>query len=226
MTPAPPRPDALAVRPAVSRAVLPADAAARLFGGPLRGTERAAVVRLGRVLAHVAVEAGPALRLTLDGLDAGAVLGLEGEPRVDGVRLQGPVGVVDAPAPEAVRSRLVLPDGTRRAWGVPDRAVLAFGPLALAVPVEGGADAHAALDRALWLGAGRPATARWRPGLDLAPPAPPAADVRDYAVERGVVTETDVRQARLRRQTIRVRPGQVVTPSARSLGREWDVLRE
>ena len=222
------RPDAIPVRAAGSRAVLSPDAAARLFGGPLRGTERVAVVHLGHVLARVAAEGGAALALALDGVDAGALPAPpDGRPHVEGLRLQGPVGVVDAPAPAPVRSRLVLADGTRRAWNVPDRAVLALGAVALAVPVEaaaGGAEPHLAVDRALWRAAGRPETARWLPGVDLTPPAPPAADARVYAVERGVVTETDVRQARLRRQTIRVRPGQVVTPAARSLGREWGVF--
>ena len=218
MTTSPPRPDALAVRALASRAVLPPDAVARLFGAryALRGTERVAVVWLGTVLFHVPAEGGTALGLDLDATDAA--------PPASGLRLQGPGGVVDAPAPVPVRSRLVLPDGTRRAWGVPERATVALGPLALAVPVEGGTDPHVALDRALWAGAGRPETARWLPSVDLAPPAPPTPDDRVRTVARGVVTETDVRQARLRRQTIRLRPGQIVTPAARSLGREWGVI--
>ncbi|MDT0630631.1 hypothetical protein [Rubrivirga litoralis] len=220
MTPAPPRPDALAVRALASRAVLPPGAVARLFGkkSVLRGTERVAVVRRGRVLAYVPAAPGADLRLALDALD------LDAAPPGPGLRLQGPGGVVDAPAPEPVRSRLVLPDGTRRAWGVPERATVALGPVALTLDVVSGADPHVALDRALWLGAGRPEAARWLPAVDLAPPAPPAADDHVRTVERGVVTETDVRQARLRRQTIRLRPGQIVTPAARSLGHEWGVF--
>ena len=189
------------------------------------GTERVAVVRLGRVLFHVAAEVadparggGAALRLDLDATDAA--------PPASGLRLQGPGGAVDAPAPAPVRSRLVLPDGLRRAWGVADRATVALGPVALGVPVESGPEPHLAVERALWLGAGRPETARWLPAVDLAPPAPPEADDRVRTVDRGVVTETDVRQARLRRQTIRLRPGQIVTPAARSLGREWGVFEE
>ena len=228
-SPAPPRPDALPVRAVGSRAVLPPAAVARLFGtgSPLRGTERVAVVRLGRVLTHVPAEPGAALRLALDGTDADALPAPAergGAWHGDGLRLQGPSGVVDAPAPERVGSRLVLPSGTRRAWGVPDRVTVALGPVALGVPVETGTEPHIAVERALWLGAGRPETARWLPAVDLVPPAPEAPDDRVRVVERGVVTETDVRQARLHRQTIRVRPGQVVTPAARSLGREWGVI--
>ena len=213
-----PRPDALAVRAVASRAVLPPDAVAQLFGAryALRGAERVAVVRLGRVLFHVAAEGGAALRLDLDATDTA--------PPASGLRLQGPGGAVDAPTPVPVHSRLVLPDGLRRAWDVADRATVALGPVALGVPVESGPEPHFVVERALWLGAGRPETARWLPAVDLAPPAPPEADDRARTVDRGVVTETDVRQARLRRQTIRLRPGQIVTPAARSLGREWGVF--
>ena len=222
------RADALPVRALGSRAVLPPDAVARLFGrdATLRDTARVAVVRLGREHAWVPVETGPALALVLGAADR------DGLPDLTGLRLRGPGGAVDAPDPAPARSALVLPDGTRRAWGVPDRVTVALGPLALAVDVETGADPHVAVDRALWLGAGRPETARWLPAVDLAPltpggdggATPPTPDDRVRTVARGVVTETDVRQARLHRQTIRVRPGQVVTPAARSLGREWGVF--
>ena len=215
-----PRPDALAVRPLASRAVLPPDAVARLFGAryALRGTERVAVVRLGDRPASTSPPRA--------GRRSASTSTRPTPPRPSPASAsKGPGGVVDAPAPTPVRSRLVLPDGTRRAWGVPERATVALGPLALSVPVEGGADPHVAVDRALWHAAGRPETARWLPGVDLAPPAPPTPDDdRVRTVARGVVTETDVRQARLRRQTIRLRPGQIVTPAARSLGHEWGVF--
>ncbi len=105
-----------------------------------------------------------------------------------------------------------------------DTAAVAIGAVAVDVPVVSGPDAAVEVDRALWLGAGRPETGRWIAGLDLAPPAAPAPGDRVRVVSRGVITETDVRQARLRHQRIRVEPGQVVTPAARSLAREWDVF--
>ena len=211
------RPDAIAVRPLGSRAVLPPDAVAALFGAGavLRETARATLVQRGRDVGQVSVVAGPALAVVLDGA-----------AEVEGpVRLLGPVGAVGPVAPARVRSRLVLPDGLRRAWNVPDRATLGLGAVALAVEVASGPDPEAQVDRALWLGAGRPETARWLAGVALDEPEPEApADHGALTVGRRVVTETDVRQARMRRQRIRLGPGQIVTPAARSLAAEWDVF--
>jgi hypothetical protein len=218
------RPDAIPVRPTASRAGLTPALVAALFGDryALRGTERVDVVRLGRVLAQVPVRSASAPALALDAVDAAHV------ERADGLRLQGPAGSADAPAPTRVRSRLVLSGGLRRAWGVGERATLGLGPLALVVEVDAGAEAAARVERAAWLAAGRPETARWLPDVALAEPAASGSGVAEpagpYRVPRRVVTETDVRQARLHRRTIRVGPDQVVTPAALSLGREWGVL--
>ena len=208
------RADVLPVRPLGPLATLPPAALAAVFGAgaTLRPSATVEVVRVGDVVARVPVAAGAALALRVD-----ATVKVEGA-----VHLRGPAGAVAVTA-EPARSRLVLPDGLRRAWGVADAAVVALGPVALAVPVESGPEATVEVDRALWLGAGRPETARWLPGVDLAPPAPPADD-GPIVVDRRVVTETDVRQARLKRRRIRLTPGQIVTPAARSLGREARVF--
>jgi hypothetical protein len=211
-----PRPDALPVRPVASSAALPEAVAVALFGAPLRGSEHVDVVRLGRVVATVAAVAGPALRLVLDA-------SCDAEP--GGLRLCGPVGNVDAPAPEPVAARLVLPAGLVRAWGVGERAAVAVGGVAVRASVEAGAVAGIEVDRAVWIAAGRPATARWLPGMEWEDEVrPEPADATTLVVPRRVVTETDVRQAKLRRLTIRIAPGQVVTPAAQSLAREWGVF--
>ena len=216
-------PDAIPVRELASVATLPADAVRALFGrdAALRGTERVAVVRQGHVVARVAAEAGSALALQLDALDARAI------PSATGLRLQGPVGVVDAPAPRPVQSRLWVPEGLKSAWRIGDEATVGLGPIALRVAVDVG-DLGLAVDRALWVGAGAPETARWLPAVtwERDAPVPPDADPRVAVVPRRVITESDVRQARLRRQTIRLAPGQIVTPAARSLSRETGVLVE
>ena len=208
------RADALPVRPLGPLATLPPGPLAALFGAgaTLRPSATVEVVRVGDVVARVPVAAGAALALRVD-----ATVEVEGA-----VHLRGPAGAVAVTA-EPARSRLVLPDGLRRAWGVADAAVVALGPVALAVPVEAGPEATVEVDRALWLGAGRPETARWLPGVDLAPPAPPPDD-GPIVVDRRVVTETDVRQARLKRRQIRLTPGQIVTPAARSLARDARVF--
>ena len=211
-----PRPDALAVRPVTSTAVLPETVALALFGAALRGAERVEVVRLGRAVATVRAVAGPALRLVLDA-------SCDTEPT--GLRLRGPMGGVDAPLPEPVAPRLVLPAGLVRAWGVGSRATVALGCVAVRAAVEAGVDARVEVDRAVWVAAGRPETARWLQQTEWEADArPEPADATTLVVPRRVVTETDVRQARMKRLTIRLSPGQVVTPAAQSLAREWGVF--
>lgn len=215
------RPDAIPVRPLGSQAVLPPEAVPALFGegAKLRAGARVDVVLLGKPLVSVPVEAGAALALRLDAIDAEAV------ERADGLWLRGPVGALPAPPPASVAPRLVLPDGLRRAWGVPDVATLGLSRVAITASVTPGTEAAAVVDRALWLAAGRPETARWLPGLDLAvPDALPDRDERVVTVARRVVTETDVRQARLHHKRIRLGDGQIVTPAAQTLGREWNVF--
>ncbi|HEX8298311.1 MAG TPA: hypothetical protein VF594_04055 [Rubricoccaceae bacterium] len=216
MTPPLPRPDALAVRPLGSHAVVPPDAALALFGAPLRGAEHADVVRLGRVVARVPVETGATLRL---------VLGADVDTPADGLRLAGPVGAASVAEVSPVRSHLVLPAGLSRAWGVGAVAVVSLGSVAVRVPVEAGLDTGLSVDRALWLSAGRPATARWLPQTDWAEETPEGVpDTGALIVPRRVVTETDVRQARTRHRTIRLTTGQIVTPAAATLAREWNVF--
>ncbi|MGB3544582.1 hypothetical protein [Rubrivirga sp.] len=211
------RPNAIPVRSVGSRAVLGKRDLEAAFGrgATLRPSATVEVVRLGQVLARVPIEAGDQTRLVLDATDA-----LE---HADGLSLRGPVGAVSGPEVERVCSRLVIQSGLRRAWGVGDRATLGLGSVAAAVTVEVGPALEAEIDRALWLGAGRPETARWLPGLVLEI-AVPDEPVEDGRIDRRVITENDVRQARRRRVTIRVRPGQIVTPAARSLGQEWGVF--
>lgn len=212
------RPDAIPVRPVASRVMLPPDAASTLFGSStLRGTERVEVVRLGRVVAAVEAVAGRALALALD-----ATTALDA---TSGLRLRGPVGVLDAEPVERVQTQLTLPDALRRAWALPDEATVALGTVAVAVPVGAAPETAVHVDRALWLAAGRPETARWLPAVRLEAPDPEPAN-SPRVVRQRVVTETDVRQARLRHERIRLVSGQIVTPAARSLGRDWGVFME
>ena len=210
-------PDAIPVRALASHVTLPPDAVAALFGAgaAMRATARVGLVRSGEEVARVAASPGAALAVVLDKTQS-----------VDGpVRIQGPVGASGLVEPTAVRSRLVLPDGLRRAWNVPDPATLALGAVAVQVEVARGPDAVAEVERAVWLGAGRPHAARWLPGLALTEPdRQPAGDGGHVRIDRRVVTETDVRQARLARRRIELAAGQIVTPAARSLAREWRVF--
>ena len=211
------RPDAIPVRVAASHVALPPEAVAAVFGATavLRPTARVALVQAGRELARVPVQAAAQLAVVLDRTDAIA----------GAVRIQGPVGVTGPAVPTSACSRLVLPDGLRRAWGLADRATLALGGIAVSVEVASGPDVAAEVERAAWLAAGRPETARWLPGVELAPdPDDDAPDDGALRIPRRVVTETDVRQARLAHRRICLQPGQIVTPAAQSLAREWGVF--
>ena len=222
------QPDALPVRFARSAAVLAPDAVVALFGKgyQVKGSERIVVSRSAQREVAVPVTLGKATRLALDGLDRHA-LG-DGPP----LRLRGPKGSVEAPEPEKSGRALVLPAGLIGAWRLKagqhvavQAGAVAFGD----VVVEEGQPAHVRLCPADGLAAGlvEGDTVRWNPHLDLEPPAEPEAkpDPKVRATGR-LITENDVRQARMRNQTIVVRDGQLLTPAARSLGRELGVLRD
>ncbi len=226
------RPDALPVQAARSHAVLPPDAVAALFGEGYtwRGTERVEVLGAGRPL-FVEARPGDPLRLVLDALDREAL-------RASSPTLRGPRGALDAPAIGPIAPRLVLPTGLRDAWGLTDGVTtsVALGPLVLShVRVETGEGPRVVLDRTVLLAAGTEAgtTARWlgsKGSVESARPAASSASLPSpnrmevVEVEGRVVTENDVRRARLQHKKIVVRPDQIVTPAARSLGRELGVF--
>lgn len=221
------QPGALPVRFARSVAVLAPDAVAVLFGKgyALTGTERIAAGRSAQREVQVRVEPGNTTRLVLDALDR-HTLG-DGPP----LRLRGPKGSLDAPTVETIRRALVLPAGLLGAWRLQagQRVTVQAGAVAFGdVMVEEGQPAHVRLGPAdgLAAGIGEGATVRWNPGLDLSvPERVPSADPKVRPTGR-LITENDVRQARLRNQTIVVQSGQILTPAARSLGRELGVLRD
>jgi hypothetical protein len=211
------RPDALPVVEACSRAALAPPDVAALFGKGyrLRGTERVRVVAAGRAEVSLPAEASAASALWLDALDRDALGPLP-------LRLAGPAGSLPAPAPLPLARRLVLPGPVLRAWGLEEggRATVEVGGLAL--PVTGaGAGVH--LCRAARALAGE-GPARLRRDLDLGRPPEAEPSAPGLRPAGRLITETDVRQARLRGQRIEVGAGQLLTPAARSLGRELGVL--
>lgn len=217
-------PDAIPVHPQASVATLPPEAITTLFGpnAGLRLGAEVALVHLGEICARVAVQTGAALAVELDAIDARSM-----GPRT-GLRLRGPVGVLDAPPHQTLRSVLRIPGGLKAAWRMGDTATLGLGSLAVQVPVETGDALTLHAERALWLAAGAPSIARWLPQTTwpTAPTPEPASDPRIARVAGRVITENDVRQARLRQQRIQLAAEQIVTPAARSLAREWDVFVE
>jgi hypothetical protein len=209
------RPDAIPLLAGASRAVLDPPATEALFGRGYRwrGSER---VRLGNGTS-VAAAPGDVLRLTLDRIDAAAAAGP--------LRLVGPRGSIDAPQPRVMRRELVLPAGMRRAWGLEagQSVCLQAGTVIITgVLVVEGEPAGARLDRADLLAAGLEASGTVALRRDVLPPAGPSPEAEEPA--RRLITENDVRQARLHGRRIVVRSGQILTPAARTLGRELGVL--
>ncbi|MEP0548130.1 MAG: hypothetical protein ABJF88_14435 [Rhodothermales bacterium] len=220
------QPDAIPVRIARSRIALAAPDVAALFGKgyALRGAERVLVSRTGTREVSVPVAAAKSTGLVLDALDRDA-LG-DGPP----LRLRGPAGSVAAPTAEPVRRALALPAGLIRAWRLDAGRVVTVQAGAVAfgdVIVEEG-DGHVRLDRADALAAGLADgdTVRWNAQLVLASPplAPTDAAAPKVRATGRLITENDVRQARLKGQKIVLGPGHIITPAARSLGRELGVL--
>lgn len=217
------RPDAIPIVEACSSAALADDAVRALFGSGyrLRGSERVRVVATGRAEVWVPVSPAAASRMSLDALDRDA---LGAGP----LRLSGPAGSHPAPTAELVRRHLALPAALRRLWGLEEGStvVLIAGSVAFSVEVSDGSPPGAHLDRVdrLAAGIGSEATATLRRDLVLAPPPvaePAASGLRPTG---RLITENDIRQARLKGQRIALRAGQIITPAARSLGRELGVL--
>lgn len=221
------QPDALPLRIAASRAVLTAEDVRALFGAryPLRGSEHVFVTRSSRGEVRVPVAAGPERRLVLDALDRSALGG--GAP----LRLRGPAGSLDAPPPVPIQRALRLPASLVKAWGLTTGQAVTIQAGAVAfgdVIVEEG-EGHVRLGRADALAAGLRAgdTVRWHREISLtAPPRTSEKTAPNVRATGRLITENDVRQARLRGQQIVVRPDHIVTPAAHSLGRELGILRQ
>jgi hypothetical protein len=143
-----------------------------------------------------------------------------------GYRLVGPSGSIAAPEIIRLNCRLFLPKALRSALKVGDTAAVHAGDIVLpTVSVMDGSTAEFEMERAAYLAAARPTGARLVPGLALPEePKAPSSTSREMEIEGRLITENDVRQARLKRRKIRVRQGQIVTPAAQSLGRELGVF--
>lgn len=209
------RPDAIPLIEAASRVTLPPASVEALFGKGyrLRGGER---VKLGSEVS-LQVHAGNKALVVLDRMDRSAT-------GTGPLRLIGPRGVLDVPPAGLLTRRLVLPAGVRRAWRLEPAQPVALAADSLIwtnVVVAEGPAAGAVLDRVDLLAAGL------NPGDFVVlrrdvPASEPAGEATPPP--KRLITENDVRQARLHGKRIAVQPGQIITPAARSLGKELGVL--
>lgn len=200
---------------------LPPRTVAALFGEGYqwRGSERVRVVGAGRGEVTVPALPGSQLLVELDRLDRGAVGGTGG-------LVVGPRGSVDAASIGPMRRLLILPGSLSRPWGlVLDQTVaLEVGTLIVTdVVVAEGEPAGAHLDRADVVAADLPPETGARLRRDIATAEAEAAPSEGLSPGR-LITENDVRQARLKGRRVAVHPGQKITPAAASLGKELGIL--
>lgn len=209
------RPDTIPVVPLKSTVTLAGHDIKTLFGDSLKKNASVQIVWAGNSLATISAVPGEKTHVTWSRM--------EHPDRNTGLRLVGPVGSLPLESSSLLKNRLVAPQRLARAWNLPERAPLVVGEIALSMPVKTGNLVRCEIDEALYLAAGRPEHARWIADLTL-PETPQTSTHRENNTPHRIVTENDVWRARLQRNKITIRPGQIVTPAARSLGNEWKIF--
>ena len=225
------QPDAIPIQPVRSYTVLTGEMVKALFGEGygLRGSERVELLQRGKLKAMVDVVPGEAPTLFLDAA-ARSNLG-KLNLNINDLRLRGPKGLLPAPSPQPIPAVLELPAGLMAAWNLSEgqRTTVAWGDVAVRATVALGEKSCLRIDRALVFASGldETAKARWIPDVvwadDDDASAPPS---EQPAPTKRLITENDVRRARMLRKRIRVQDGQIVTPAARALAEELGVFDE
>lgn len=137
----------------------------------------------------------------------------------------GPKGKLRNVSAHVLPRTLTLPRSLHRVWGLSADSTIAIqvGSIILTdVIVHDGQSAGLHLDRTDLASSGinLQATAILRRDLKAANPQALA----EAGIPKKLITENDVRQARRKGKKIAVQPGQLITPAARSLGKELGVL--
>ena len=220
------QPDSIPIQPLRSYTTLTDEMIRVLFGEGyrLRGTERVEILQRGTLMgmADVVSDEAPALLL-----DAAARSNLSKE----NLRLRGPKGHLPAPSPQPISAVLELPAGLMTAWNLSEgkRTTTAVGDVAVRATVALGDAVCLRIDRSFVFAGGldETATARWIPDVvwEDATDASATPSEQPVATKR-LITENDVRRARMLRKRIRVQEGQIVTPAARALAEELGVFEE
>lgn len=161
-------------------------------------------------------------RVELDRLDAMMVA-----PTDLKLDVIGPKGKLKNRPIHVLQRALVLPKSLHRTWGLSADSTIALqvGSIILTnVKIQDGQYIGLHLDRTDLASSGvdLKATAALRRNLKATTLDLQASS--DTAIPKRLITENDVRQARLKGKKINVQPGQLVTPAARSLGKELGVF--
>jgi len=219
-------PDAIPIQPIRSYAVLTGEMIEVLFGEGyrLRGTERVEVLQRGTLKGMADVILNEASALFLDAADRSNLSG-------EDLRLRGPKGFLPAPSPQPITAMLELPAGLMAAWNLSEgqRTTTAVGDVALRATVALGEAVCLRVDRSLVFAGDldETGTARWIPDVVWADSGDASATPSEQpAPTKRLITENDVRRARMLRKRIRVQDGQIVTPAARTLAEELGVFEE
>ncbi len=220
------RPDAIPIQPVRSYVVLTSPMIGIVFGAAyqLRGTERLEILQRSNPLGMANVVHGETHALFMDATDRSKLFGGR-------LRVRGPKGILPAPEVQPVSAVMELPLGLMAAWNlmVGERTTVALGNLAVRVAVEQGVVPRVRVDRSLVFAGGldSDSTARWAPEIAWQVGLSDAQETSGRPIEtKRLITENDVRRARMRREQIIVLEGQIVTPAARSLGEELGVFDE
>ena len=163
-------------------------------------------------------------RLDLDRLDAMRAT-TRVAPTEREIDVVGPKGKLRNVPVHVLPRTLTLPRSLHRTWGLSADSSVAVqvGSIILTdVVVQDGQSAGLHIDRTDLASSGvdLQASAILRRDLKAANPQASA----EAGIPRKLITENDIRQARLKGKKITVQPGQLITPAARSLGKELGVL--
>ncbi len=225
------QPDAIPIEPVRSYAALTGDEIEILFGDGyrFRDTERVELLQRGKVKSMVDVVLGEAPALFLDAADR-SILG-NSNLRKEDFRFRGPKGFLPAPSPQPISAVLELPAGLMAAWKLSEgqRTTTAVGDVAVRATVALGERMCLRIDRSLVFAGGldETATAQWIPHVVWAAADDASATPSEQPnTTKRLITENDVRRARMLRKRIRVQDGQIVTPAARTLAEELGVFEE
>lgn len=217
-------PKAIPISPADSHAVLNREAFESLFGIEHKrtGSEKVEVVQTGTRRSVVDAILGDVNTLLLSGAD---LLKMNGQHCV----LRGSRGHLKLQKIEPIPSILYIPKLLMDAWKLADDHIQTFAlnEIAIQAAVAASDSLELTVDRSLVASAGFPETAAWLPQISWKASAPsnPTSPTPDNGLSKRVITENDVRKARMTRGIIEVSDKHIVTPAARVLGEELGIFQ-
>ena len=202
-----------------SEAILTPETIRKLFGASclLTGTEKVRLLSRGASPLSIRCRTGEQNQLWVDAH-------LLGQLDASAVYLQGPEGTTGPLSPTRIPRRLHIPKALLKAWKLTPYHSLSIqaGSIILTqVKIHISDSLFLEIDPTDAAAADFPTYGRLIPAPQATAESHNSPAPSDYP---RLITENDVRKARMRRQKIRLRKGQLITPSARMLAQEWGLL--